>query len=206
MHKIADDSPENTLRTFEPGIIVEGSVVGHDYDNHLHRSQSPGVDIDVTYDVDKLPRAERPNVMAPADGTLEFVGGKDGTIKIRDSNGYLHIMFHNDINAEVKVGQNVIKGQALAKESNVSGKKSISSHVHYSVYDPNTQTYLDPESLRYDETGAVDPESARTEAERRKEEKQVSDQLDKMIRDPNLRDKGTNFDSTKDPGRYGGYA
>jgi murein DD-endopeptidase MepM/ murein hydrolase activator NlpD len=77
-----------------------------------------------------------PTVHSPVSGTVTFVGGKDGSIKIRGSDGQSHELMHNhEIN--VNFGDRVKAGDPIGTMGGrgLLGLKSVLQHVHYQIKD-----------------------------------------------------------------------
>lgn len=109
-----------------------------------------GIDIDTLAGMDWT-------VHSTVDGTVEFAGmipkGSDLTwewgwhVRIKDNKGYRHIFAHCKANSlQVKTGQKVIAGQALAtmgKTGNAEYDKQA-EHVHYQVDKGTSSSAVNP--------------------------------------------------------------
>ena len=155
-------------------------TVTSNFQAHLARSFSPGVDIDLnsacieTEDqfLKEIPEANV-SVHSPVTGEVISHGpGQWGTIIVKDKNGYMHKLLHNQIVNEsvteipfetnyietlgVEVGKTVGKGQIIGY---LGRTRSNRDHVHYSIYrdiGKNCVEFIDPLSLLFDpKTGAV---------------------------------------------------
>ena len=96
---------------------------------------------------------ENTNVYSPAKGTISGIlttsgGGKQVTVKHDNGlrTGYAHL---NKI--LVKKGQRVNAGQRIALSGNTGA--STGPHLHFTVKNLKTGEYIDPERLRYSNTG-----------------------------------------------------
>jgi Ca2+-binding RTX toxin-like protein len=86
-----------------------------------------------------------PNVHAPVGGTVTFVGGQYGTVKITDANGYSHQILHLHTQS-VSVGQTITAGTVIGTMGGrgPSGANAYAQHVHYQLKDPKGRR-ADPE-------------------------------------------------------------
>lgn len=89
---------------------------------------------------------KHPAVGSPASGKIEKIDPRYGTIIVKDSNGYKHILMHLE-NVHVKEGDNVVTGQVIGTMGGrgPSGSKEYPQHVHYSVMAPDG-TKINPET------------------------------------------------------------
>ncbi|WP_223879100.1 M23 family metallopeptidase [Chitinimonas arctica] len=78
-----------------------------------------------------------PTINAPIDGTVTFVGGQYGTIKIRDADGNSHEILHTN-SQNVSVGDQVSAGNAIGTMGGKgpNGANQYAQHVHYQMKDP----------------------------------------------------------------------
>lgn len=78
-----------------------------------------------------------PTINSPIDGTVTFVGGQYGTIKIRDADGNSHEILHTN-SQNVKVGQQVHAGDEIGTMGGrgPNGVNQYAQHVHYQMKDP----------------------------------------------------------------------
>ena len=81
-----------------------------------------------------------PMVYSPIAGTVTFVGGQFGTIKIRDANGNSHEILHTNTQ-RVRVGDVLNEGDAIGTMSGrgPNGSNQYPLHVHYQLKDPQGQ-------------------------------------------------------------------
>ncbi len=77
-----------------------------------------------------------PAVHSPVAGTVTFVGGQYGTIKIRDAAGNGHEILHTD-SQSVTVGQNIAAGDEIGTMGGRGphGATQYAQHVHYQMKD-----------------------------------------------------------------------
>ncbi|WP_292640111.1 M23 family metallopeptidase [Mesorhizobium sp.] len=137
---------------------------GQGFHGHLSRnppSRLPGLDIDVGYPTEHLSRGARPTIRSPVSGTVEFVGGNDGTVRIRDRFGYRHSFLHMQLNYEYPlggkiydVGPTILRGDPIGVLGNVFGRRPIRDHLHYAIQSPDG-TFLDPKNVWFDWEGNV---------------------------------------------------
>jgi murein DD-endopeptidase MepM/ murein hydrolase activator NlpD len=73
----------------------------------------------------------RPILHAPVDGEVIFVGGRSGTISIKDSEGFVHKLMHT-ATQNVRVGDRVTAGDSIGTVGN-TGTKDY--HLHYQLED-----------------------------------------------------------------------
>ena len=152
------------LRSFQATEILDSGVevAGQGFHGHMERrtpSKSPGIDVDVTYDTEHLANGERPTVRSPVSGEVVFRGpGRDGTVRIRDRNGYEHTVLHNRLNFEGPIegrmyplGETVQKGDPIGV---VGNQGTARDHVHYSIKHP-AGYYVDPKNQNFDKDGTV---------------------------------------------------
>lgn len=148
---------------------ISGSVFSSYRDRPRTNNQHAAVDFNYIGG-QAFNRPLRYKAFSPVDGTLEFVGGDYGTIKIRDSEGYLHGILHlNRIpTSTIRVGQSVSKGTILGLlgGKGPAGEFQYQIHIHYQLENPDgilvdpvafwdgeDQVYtapLNPEGLDYD--------------------------------------------------------
>ena len=78
-----------------------------------------------------------PTIYSPIDGTVTFVGGDYGTIKIRDSQGNSHEILHTDTQ-NVRVGDQISAGDPIGTMGGrgPKGADQYPEHVHYQIKDP----------------------------------------------------------------------
>lgn len=81
---------------------------------------------------------QHPTVHSPVDGTVVFVGGQYGTIKIRDEFGNTHELLHTDEQL-VERDQVVNAGTAIGTMGGrgPGGATAYAQHVHYQLKDAN---------------------------------------------------------------------
>ncbi|MBX9403406.1 peptidoglycan-binding protein [Lysobacter sp. BMK333-48F3] len=99
-----------------------------------------------------------PRIHSPVAGTVEFVGGRFGTIGIRDGEGNLHQLLHTD-RQSVVVGQHVEPGTEIGTMGGRGprGADQYAQHVHYQMKDAQGRN-LNPEDFwnRRQSVGARD--------------------------------------------------
>ncbi|KAB7604199.1 M23 family metallopeptidase, partial [Verminephrobacter sp. Larva24] len=78
-----------------------------------------------------------PTVYSPIGGTVTFVGGRYGTIRIRDAGGNSHEILHT-YSQYVTVGDAVKVGDAIGTMGGrgPKGANEFRQHVHYQMKDP----------------------------------------------------------------------
>ena len=78
-----------------------------------------------------------PTIHAPINGTVTFVGGQYGTIKIRDANGNSHEILHTN-SQNVAKGQSVNAGDPIGSMGGTGpkGANEYQQHVHYQMKGP----------------------------------------------------------------------
>lgn len=81
---------------------------------------------------------KHPTVHSPVEGEVVLVGGRFGTVSIRDSDGNLHQLLHTQTQT-VKVGQHVAAGDAIATMGGrgPGGAADYAQHVHYQMKSRN---------------------------------------------------------------------
>lgn len=151
---------------------------GGSFQDHISRSNSPGIDIDITYlETEDLKLKSncvipwyylKPAIHSTVSGEVIIPYPQtDGTVIIKDKNGYFHTFLHNQMQDIVipykdkrTVTTNLIagvnKGQVIAYLGNTSSKRD---HLHYFIHKriyKNCVEYVDPLGVLFDiETGAV---------------------------------------------------
>lgn len=126
---------EKYLRNVPNVYPVRGSITSN-YGNRINpitrsRESHPGLDIGADYG---------DTVRAACDGTVTFAGIKSGygqTVIIKNGYGFTTLYGHNS-KLLVKVGQNVKKGDAIARVG--SSGLSTGPHVHFEIYKDGTRT------------------------------------------------------------------
>lgn len=85
-----------------------------------------------------------PTVNAPASGTVIFVGGQYGTVKIRDAQGNVHEILHMQTQS-VRKGDVVQAGDPIGTMGGrgPDGANQFAQHVHYQLRDPQNRI-IDP--------------------------------------------------------------
>ncbi len=73
-------------------------------------------------------------VHCPFAGEVVFTGGSYGTVRIKDSKGFIHGWLHNG-SIRVKVGESVTPGKMISLMSN-TGPTRYDVHVHYQIQNP----------------------------------------------------------------------
>ncbi len=83
---------------------------------------------------------QHPTVRAPIAGSVTFVGGSYGIIKIRDAAGNSHEILHTH-SQSVSVGQQVTAGTSLGTMGGrgPGGPNQYAQHVHYQIKNPQGQ-------------------------------------------------------------------
>lgn len=115
-----------------------------------HRAKGPHGGSDFNYEGGQQGiNLEHPTVRSPVSGTVTFVGGEYGTIKIRDAEGNSHEILHTQ-SQSVKVGQHLDAGDAIATMGGRGphGAGQYAQHVHYQMKDAqghpvNPETFWD---------------------------------------------------------------
>lgn len=115
-----------------------------------HRDKGPHGGSDFNYEGGQHGvNLEHPTVHSPVAGTVTFVGGEFGTIKIRDADGNSHEILHTQ-SQSVKVGQRLEPGDPIATMGGRGphGAEQYAQHVHYQMKDAqghpiNPETYWD---------------------------------------------------------------
>lgn len=77
-----------------------------------------------------------PAINSPIGGTVIFVGGQYGTIKIKDKQGNSHEILHTN-SQHVRIGQQVSAGDVIGTMggSGPNGPDQYPQHVHYQMKD-----------------------------------------------------------------------
>ncbi len=90
---------------------------------------------------------EHPTVHSPVAGTVEFVGGRYGTITIRDAEGNAHQLLHTNTQS-VEAGQRVQAGTPIGTMGGRGplGDSQYAQHVHYQMKDAQGRS-IDPEAF-----------------------------------------------------------
>lgn len=153
--------------SFSANRILDRGEVTNTATDHLFRSppsHNPGVDLDIRWkQTEDLSILERPIVTASLVGKfIDIQNNRDGTVKIRDLNGYLHQFTHlilslpgplKETLQSFRGGDLVCVGDVLGRLGNVRSKRD---HVHYSILDEATGQFLDPQRTKFDpRNGAV---------------------------------------------------
>lgn len=102
-----------------------------------HRDKGPHGGSDFNYEGGQQGvNLEHPTVHSPVAGTVTFVGGQYGTIKIRDADGNSHEILHTQ-SQSVKVGQHLEPGDAIGTMGGRGphGTSQYAQHVHYQMKD-----------------------------------------------------------------------
>ncbi|MGJ7904672.1 XVIPCD domain-containing protein [Lysobacter sp. 1R34A] len=88
-----------------------------------------------------------PTIHSPVAGTVEFVGGRYGTISIRDAEGNSHQLLHTQ-SQSVVVGQRVEPGTEIGTMGGRGprGAEQYAQHVHYQMKDSEGRN-LNPETF-----------------------------------------------------------
>ena len=123
-----------------------------------HRAHKPHGGTDFNYVGGQHGRnLQHPTVNAPISGTVTFVGGDYGTVKIRDAQGNSHEILHMQ-STQVKQGQHIEAGDPIGTMGGrgPKGANQYAQHVHYQLKDPHgklvsPQEYWDHGKLK--ETG-----------------------------------------------------
>ncbi len=135
----AEPAPAPAPAAFDPVAIVDGGVITSPYGprgSGFHH----GVDIDTPAGGDNV------EVHCPVDGTVEFVGGRYGTVSVRDGHGYLHQFLHLE-RAAVEVGDRVERGDTVGIMGGrgPEGPNQYEDHVHYQIRNPQDRR-INPET------------------------------------------------------------
>lgn len=79
-----------------------------------------------------------PTIHSPISGEVTFVGGKYGTIKIKDAEGNSHEILHTQ-SQSVKIGQHIDMGAEIGHMGGrgPNGATQYAQHVHYQMKDAN---------------------------------------------------------------------
>ncbi|MEH6420840.1 XVIPCD domain-containing protein [Pseudomonas sp. CGJS7] len=90
---------------------------------------------------------DHPTIHSPIAGTVEFVGGRYGTITIRDAQGNSHQLLHTQ-SQSVVVGQRVEAGSEIGTMGGRGprGEAQYAQHVHYQMKDPQGNN-INPEDF-----------------------------------------------------------
>lgn len=90
---------------------------------------------------------EHPSIHSPVAGTVEFVGGRYGTISIRDAEGNRHQLLHTQSQSVVE-GQRIEAGAVIGTMGGrgPNGEAQYAQHVHYQMKDPQGHN-LNPEDF-----------------------------------------------------------
>ncbi|HDS1037868.1 TPA: peptidoglycan DD-metalloendopeptidase family protein [Stenotrophomonas maltophilia] len=123
-----------------------------------HRAHKPHGGTDFNYVGGQAGRnLQHPTVNAPISGTVTFVGGDYGTVKIRDAQGNSHEILHLQ-STQVKQGDPITAGEPIGTMGGrgPKGANQYAQHVHYQLKDPagklvSPQEYWDHGKLK--ETG-----------------------------------------------------
>lgn len=103
-----------------------------------------------------------PSIHSPVAGTVEFVGGRYGTITIRDAEGNSHQLLHTQ-SQSVVVGQRVEAGTEIGTMGGRGprGEAQYAQHVHYQMKDAQGHS-VNPEAFwdRRQSVGAHDAQAA----------------------------------------------
>lgn len=113
-----------------------------------HRANGPHGGSDFNYEGGQTGiNVTHPAVHSPVAGTVTFVGGQYGTIKIRDADGNSHEILHTN-SQSVTVGQAVAAGDEVGSMGGRGphGEAQYAQHVHYQMKDSqghaiNPETY-----------------------------------------------------------------
>ncbi|WP_210217437.1 M23 family metallopeptidase, partial [Klebsiella pneumoniae] len=104
-----------------------------------HRAHKPHGGTDFNYVGGQHGRnLQHPTVNAPISGTVTFVGGDYGTVKIRDAQGNSHEILHLQ-STQVKEGQPIKAGEPIGTMGGrgPGGAGQYAQHVHYQLKDPH---------------------------------------------------------------------
>lgn len=87
-----------------------------------------------------------PTVHSPVSGTVESVGGRYGTVGIRDGQGNLHQILHLHSQERLRPGQPIEAGDPIGTMGGRGPNRAdeFRQHVHYQVFNGNGRA-LDPE-------------------------------------------------------------
>lgn len=87
-----------------------------------------------------------PTVHSPVTGTVESVGGRYGTVGIRDGQGNLHQILHLHSQEPLRPGQPIQAGDPIGTMGGRGPNRAdeFRQHVHYQVFDRNGRA-IDPE-------------------------------------------------------------
>lgn len=90
---------------------------------------------------------QHPAIHSPVAGTVEFVGGRYGTISIRDAEGNSHQLLHTQSQSVVE-GQRIEAGAVIGTMGGRGprGEDQYAQHVHYQLKDPQGRN-LNPEAF-----------------------------------------------------------
>lgn len=90
---------------------------------------------------------QHPSIHSPVAGTVEFVGGRYGTISIRDAEGNSHQLLHTQSQSVVE-GQRIEAGAVIGTMGGRGprGEDQYAQHVHYQLKDPQGRN-LNPEAF-----------------------------------------------------------
>lgn len=106
---------------------------------------------------------QHPTINSPIAGTVTFVGGQYGTVKIRDAQGNSHEILHTQSQSVVQ-GQQVTAGQPIGTMGGrgPDGANDYAQHVHYQLKDSNGRLQNPEQFWNNRQDRAVAPE-ARTQ-------------------------------------------
>lgn len=114
-----------------------------------------------------------PTVRSPVTGTVESVGGRYGTVGIRDHEGNLHQILHLHSQEPLRPGQPIQAGDPIGTMGGRGPDRAdeFAQHVHYQVFDRNGRA-IDPErfwnnrSIDAPTQPATEPRAQRSDAMR----------------------------------------
>lgn len=130
--------------------------------NRPQGSSNPHTGIDFNYvgGQSELNKSHQ-GLRAPVSGVVTATGGKDGTLAIRDANGFSHEILHTHAR-HVAVGDPVVEGQLIGRMGNTGVNSKVPGtgphHVHYQLRDL-TGRKIDPAAF-WDAQGPADPDPA----------------------------------------------
>lgn len=112
------------------------------------RADNPHGGSDFNYDGGQAGKnLDHPSIHSPIAGTVEYVGGRYGTINIRDAEGNNHQLLHTQ-SQSVVVGQRVEAGTQIGTMGGRGprGEEQYPQHVHYQIQDARGNN-IDPQAF-----------------------------------------------------------
>ncbi|UNP27431.1 XVIPCD domain-containing protein [Lysobacter gummosus] len=123
----------------------EAHITGH-YGEHRENGAHGGSDFNYQGGQAGV-NLTHPTIHSPIGGTVEFVGGRYGTITIRDAEGNSHQLLHTQTQSVV-VGQRVEAGSEIGTMGGRGprGEEQYAQHVHYQMKDAQGRS-INPEEF-----------------------------------------------------------